>query len=125
MDLAVTCIALVIEADEMILRLTRTQKHMEDLDRIIQRLYDDVLGKLSVLRFQKLSAQYKTEQVEIQQLADRYSDLQELNASTVNELIEKIVVHSPEKSVRRNMSRLKSILPMWGKSGFHLQNRNY
>lgn len=59
------------------------------------------------------------------QLADRYSDLQELDASTVNELIEKIVVHSRRRSVGRNMSRLKSTLPMWGKSGFHLPNRNY
>lgn len=31
------------------------------------------------------------------QLADKYSDLQELDAATVNELIEKIVVHRPEK----------------------------
>ncbi len=31
------------------------------------------------------------------QLADRYSELPELDASTVNELIDKIVVHSPEK----------------------------
>ena len=31
------------------------------------------------------------------QLADRYSDLQELTAATVNELIEKIVIHSPKK----------------------------
>ena len=31
------------------------------------------------------------------QLADRYSDLQELDAATVNELIEKIVIHSPKK----------------------------
>lgn len=35
------------------------------------------------------------------QLADRYSDLQELNAATVNELIEKIVIHSPEKIGRK------------------------
>ena len=95
---------------------------MEDLDKIIQRLYEDsVLGKLSDLRFQKLSAQYETEQAEIQrlassleqeieneteqiadvgrflQLADRYSDLQELDASTVNELIDRIVIHSPER----------------------------
>ena len=102
--------------------LSGAQKRMEDLDKIIQRLYEDsVLGKLSDLRFQKLSAQYEAEQAEIQQLAaslereienearqiadvgrflqlaDRYSDLQELDASTVNELIEKIVVHSPEK----------------------------
>uniref|UniRef100_UPI002614D685 DUF4368 domain-containing protein n=1 Tax=Parabacteroides goldsteinii TaxID=328812 RepID=UPI002614D685 len=30
-------------------------------------------------------------------LADRYSDLQELDASTVNELIDRIVIHSPER----------------------------
>ena len=102
--------------------LSGAQKRMEDLDKIIQRLYEDsVLGKLSDLRFQKLSAQYEAEQAEIQQLAaslereienearqiadvgrflqlaDRYSDLQELDAATVNELIEKIVIHSPEK----------------------------
>lgn len=102
--------------------LSGAQKRMEDLDRIIQRLYEDsVLGKLSDLRFQKLSAQYETEQAEIQrfassleqeieneagqiadvgrflQLADRYSGLQELDASTVNELIDRIVIHSPEK----------------------------
>lgn len=102
--------------------LSGAQKRMEDLDKIIQRLYEDsVLGKLSDLRFQKLSIQYETEQEEIQrlavslereieneagqiadvgrflQLADRYSDLQELTAATVNELIEKIVIHSPKK----------------------------
>ncbi|EEG30062.1 putative TnpX site-specific recombinase [[Clostridium] methylpentosum DSM 5476] len=102
--------------------LSGAQKRMEDLDKIIQRLYEDsVLGKLSDLRFQKLSAQYETERAEIQcpaislereieneagqiadvgrflQLADRYSDLQELDASTVNELIDRIVIHSPEK----------------------------
>lgn len=102
--------------------LSGAQKRMEDLDKIIQRLYEDsVLGKLSDLRFQKLSAQYETEQEEIQrlaislereieneagqmadvgrflQLADGYSDLQELTAATVNELIEKIVIHSPKK----------------------------
>ena len=102
--------------------LSGAQKRMEDLDKIIQRLYEDsVLGRLSELRFQKLSAQYESEQAEIRQLAvslereieneagqiadvgrflklaDRYSDLQELDASTVNELIHRIVIHSPEK----------------------------
>lgn len=102
--------------------LSGAQKRMEDLDKIIQRLYEDsVLGRLSDLRFQKFSAQYESEQAEIRQLAvslereieneagqiadvgsflklaDRYSDLQELDASTVNELIHRIVIHSPEK----------------------------
>ena len=102
--------------------LSGAQKRMEELDKIIQRLYEDsVLGKLSDARYMKLSAQYETEQAEIGrlakalkqeieseagqvadvgrflQLADWYSDLQELDAATVNELIEKIVIHSPEK----------------------------
>lgn len=73
-------------------------KVVRRMDKIIQRLYEDsVLGKLRDTRFQKLSAQYETEQAEIQQLADKYSDLQELDAVTVNELIEKIVIQSPEK----------------------------
>lgn len=76
---------------------------------------------MSDARFSKLSAQYETEQAEIQQLAvalereiadkaeqvadvgrflqlaTKYSDLQELDAATVNELIDKIVIHNPEK----------------------------
>lgn len=102
--------------------LSGAQKRMEELDKIIQRLYEDsVLGKLNDARYMKLSAQYETEQAEIGRLAkaleqeieskagqiadlgqflrlaDRYSDLRELDAATVNELIEKIVIHSPER----------------------------
>lgn len=31
------------------------------------------------------------------ELADRYSNLQKLDATVINELIDKIVIHSPEK----------------------------
>ena len=102
--------------------LSAAKRRMDELDRIIQRLYEDtVLGRLSEARYVKLSAQYEAEQAEIQQLsaaleqeisrgteqvadvghflqlAEKYSNLQELDAVTVNELIQKIVVHSPEK----------------------------
>lgn len=102
--------------------LSGAQKRMEELDKIIQRLYEDsVFGKLSDERFQKLSAQYEAEQKEIRtlasvlereieddakqavdverflNLAERYSELQELDAATVNELIDKIVIHNPER----------------------------
>ncbi|MBR0164725.1 MAG: recombinase family protein [Lachnospiraceae bacterium] len=102
--------------------LSGAQKRMEELDRIIQRLYEDsVFGKLSDERFQKLSAQYEAEQKEIKtlasvlereieddakqavdverflNLAERYSELQELDAATVNELIDRIVIHNPER----------------------------
>ena len=43
---------------------------MEDLDRIIQHIYEDnVLGKLSDSRYLKLSRQYEKEQAEIDKLA--------------------------------------------------------
>ena len=102
--------------------LSGAQKRLEELDRIIQRLYEDsVFGKLSDERFQKLSAQYEAEQKEIKtlasvlereieddakqavdverflNLAERYSELQELDAATVNELIDRIVIHNPEQ----------------------------
>ena len=102
--------------------LSGVQKRMEELDKIIQRLYEDsVFGKLSDERFQKLSAQYEAEQIEIKtlasvlereieddakqavdverflNLAERYSELQELDAATANELIDRIVIHSPER----------------------------
>lgn len=102
--------------------LSAAKRRMDELDKIIQRLYEDtVLGRLSEARYVKLSAQYEAEQTEIQQLsaaleqeisrgteqvadvgrflqlAEKYSNLQELDAVTVNELIQKIVVHSPEK----------------------------
>ena len=95
---------------------------MEDLDIIIQRLYEDnALGRLPGARYDKLSAQYEQEQAEIGRLAaelerdieaqtgqatdvtrflrlaDRYAELSELDAAILNELVEKIVVHSPEK----------------------------
>ena len=50
--------------------LSGAKKRMEDLDRIIQHIYEDnVLGKLSDSRYLKLSRQYEKEQAEIEQLA--------------------------------------------------------
>jgi len=50
--------------------LSGAQKRMEELDKIIQRLYEDsVLGRLSNARYMKLSAQYEAEQAKIGRLA--------------------------------------------------------
>ena len=104
--------------------LSGAKKRMEELDRIIQHIYEDnVLGKLSDSRYLKLSRQYEKEQAEIEQLAavlereietqagqvsnvneflklvDKYLDIPELDAAILNELVSRIVVHSP---VREN-----------------------
>ena len=111
--------------------LSGAKKRMEDLDRIIQHIYEDnVLGKLSDSRYLKLSRQYEKEQAEIEQLAavlereietqagqvsdvneflklvDKYLDIPKLDAAILNELVSKIVVHSPVKENGRKQVRI-------------------
>ena len=102
--------------------LTGARRRMEGLDKIIQHIYEDnVLGKLTDARYLKLSQEYEKEQAEISRLAtaleqevvseagqiadvgrflelvDRYMEIQELDAALLNEMVSKIVVHSPER----------------------------
>lgn len=111
--------------------LSGAKKRMEDLDRIIQHIYEDnVLGKLSDSRYLKLSRQYEKEQAEIEQLAavlereietqagqvsdvneflklvDKYLDIPELDAAILNELVSRIVVHSPVMENGRKQVRI-------------------
>ena len=111
--------------------LSGAKKRIEDLDRIIQHIYEDnVLGKLSDSRYLKLSCQYEKEQAEIEQLAavlereieaqagqvsdvneflklvDKYLDIPELDAAILNELVSKIVVHSPVRENGRKRVRI-------------------
>ena len=111
--------------------LSGAKKRMEDLDRIIQHIYEDnVLGKLSDSRYLKLSRQYEKEQAEIEQLAavlereietqagqvsdvneflklvDKYLDIPELDAAILNELVSRIVVHSPVRENGRKQVRI-------------------
>lgn len=111
--------------------LSGAKKRMEDLDLIIQHIYEDnVLGKLSDSRYLKLSRQYEKEQAEIEQLAavlereieaqagqvsdvneflklvDKYLDIPELDAAILNELVSRIVVHSPARENGRKQVRI-------------------
>ena len=117
----------------------RGEKRMEDLDRIIQHIYEDnVLGKLSDSRYLKLSRQYEKEQAEIEQLAavleqeietqagqvsdvneflklvDKYLDIPELDAAILNELVSRIVVHSPVRENGRKQVRDRPVLHLCG-----------
>ena len=121
--------------------LSGAKKRMEDLDRIIQHIYEDnVLGKLSDSRYLKLSRQYEKEQAEIEQLAavlereietqagqvsnvneflklvDKYLDISEPDAVIPNELVSKIVVHSPVRENGRKQVRIDLYFTYVGKS---------
>jgi Site-specific recombinases, DNA invertase Pin homologs len=120
--------------------LADAHKRIADLDVLVQKIYEDnALGKLPDARYLKLSAQYEQEQQEISQLAaklereieteiaqmvdmdkffvlaDRYANLTELTAPIVNELISKIVVHSPEKRYSRKHVTIEVFFTYVGK----------
>ncbi len=103
--------------------LARSEKRIAELDRIISKLYEDnVLGKISDERFAMLSNGYEVEQEQLkrtvaeltkfvetkeQKSADtsqfleivrKYEHIEEITPEIIRELVEKIVVHAPDKS---------------------------
>ncbi|MCM1523674.1 MAG: recombinase family protein [Ruminococcus sp.] len=103
--------------------LAKSEKRIAELDKIISRLYEDnVLGKISDERFATLSKDYEVEQSQLKQTADeltkfvetneqksadasqfleivrKYEHIDEITPEIIRELVEKIVVHAPDKS---------------------------
>lgn len=103
--------------------LSVSEKRIAELDRLFARLYEDnVAGKISDERFELLSKGYDDEQEKLktlvselakfietteQKTADtaefikvvkKYEHITELTPELMHELIEKIVVHAPDKS---------------------------
>ena len=103
--------------------MKQAEKRIAELDRLFTRLYEDnVSGKISDERFAMMSAGYEDEQKKLratvaeltaytetaeQKSADvnafiqavrKYEHITELTPEIMHELIEKIVIHAPDKS---------------------------
>ena len=103
--------------------LAQSEKRITELDRLFVRLYEDnVSGKVSDERFALMSANYDNEQKQLKQtvreltayieqteqktadissfihLVRKYIYVEELTPEIMHELIDKIVVHAPDKS---------------------------
>ncbi len=103
-------------------RLSKDKKRIVELDTIIKKLYESfAVGRITGERFDSLLAEYETEQrtltasvseTETQmsafaedtdrakqflELARKYTDFSELTTPMINEFVEKIIVHAPEK----------------------------
>ncbi|WP_086347247.1 recombinase family protein [Candidatus Enterococcus clewellii] len=112
-------------------RVIEAKKRANELDNIIKRLYEDnVLGKLSDERFTILSKDYEFEQSELKQEIDeleirlskqkedvknvqkfleivrKYTTLESLTPSIVNELIDRIEIHKPDKSTGKRIQQI-------------------
>ena len=99
------------------------EKRIAELDKLFTRLYEDnVSGKISDERFEMMSNGYEAEQADLkvkiselstaieekeQKSADtsqffeivrKYTEITELTPEIMHELIERIVVHAPDKS---------------------------
>lgn len=111
------------QAEQITLEYEQKQKRCEELDKIISRLYEDnVLGRIGDERYESMSQSYELEQVEIKKalpilkskidelkrqsdcadnfinVIKKYTIIDKLDASIMNELIDKIVVHHKEQA---------------------------
>ena len=114
--------------------LDQSNKRMEKLDTIIQKLYEDnVEGKISDERFMKMSASYEDEQKSLEariseleceiaadkenslnvnhflDLVKRYTEVPELTAEIIREFIEKVYVYHPEKVNGQKTQRVRIV----------------
>lgn len=112
--------------------LKSVKKRMGDLEKILNKLYEDLaLERITKSRYQSMAPQYESELEELQSkeisltqavnqaedtysrieeflpIISKYTDITELNAYILNELIERIVVH--EKTVNENGSKSQRV----------------
>ena len=123
--------------------LEKNTRRMNELDTIIQRLYEDnISGKLTDERFKKLSEAYEQEQATLRenvpllaaQLQDaddkmmnvqhflkavrKYTQPEKLTPAMLRELVEKVVVYAPDKSSGNRVQRIDVYYTFIGKIDF-------
>ena len=121
-------------------KVAKAKKRIAELDMLIKKLYETyAMGKLEEKRFEMLSAEYEKEQDELEQtlasdqaslgqfnedtdradkflaLAKKYTDFSELTAPMINEFVEKIVVHAPDRSTGERIQEIEIYLKFIGK----------
>ena len=121
-------------------KLNKDRKRIAELDGIIKKLYESfAVGRISEERFDGLLAEYETEQrtlrdgvAEAEQqiavfeeetanageflvLAKKYTDFSELTTPMINEFIEKVVVHAPDRSDGDRVQEVDIYLKFIGK----------
>ena len=113
-------------------KLIELQKRIGELDTIFQRIYEDnIVGKLSDERFMMITKRYDDEQIALKkkisalqaeidaeekskhsaasflQTVKKYTNIQELTPTILNELVEKIVVYQAEGTGKGRTQRLE------------------
>ena len=128
--------------------LKKTDKRIDELSKILNKLYEDLaLEKISEERYQSMAPGYEREQLQLKEKREmmaaeiarndevyeniekflpiiwKYTDIQELTAQILNELIEKIVVH--EKVIAEDGTKSQQVDIYYKFIGCINQRRNY
>ncbi len=121
-------------------KLNKDKRRFNELDTIIKKLYESyAVGRIGEERFDTLLAGYEQEQAALRQsiaegesalgsfeqdsanvehflnLARKYTNFSELTTPMINEFVEKIVVHAPDKSTGDRMQEVDIYLKFIGK----------
>lgn len=121
-------------------QLNKDRKRCSELDGIIKKLYESyAVGRISEERFESLLADYEQEQKALKQtiteaeaglsafeqdtarveqfltLAKKYTDFSELTTPMINEFIDKIIVHAPDRSDGDRVQEVDIYLKFIGK----------
>ena len=127
-------------AKELKRKLNKDKRRFDELDTIIKKLYESyAVGRIGEERFDTLLAGYEQEQATLRQsiaegesalgsfeqdtanvghfldLARKYTNFSELTTPMINEFVEKIVVHAPDKSTGDRMQEVDIYLKFIGK----------
>ncbi len=128
------------KAKEFKQQLDKNKKRYSELDSIIKKLYERLaIGKISEKRFDTLSEEYETEQAELEkviedmqaqvdnfeedtdranqflELAEKYTNFDKLTTPMINEFIDKIYVHAPDKSTGERTQEIEIYMNFIGK----------
>ena len=121
-------------------KISRAKKRSAELDTLIKTLYESyAMGKITEKRFEMLSADYEKEQAELEEviaadlvelevfttdkdraqqflsIAKRYTDFSQLTTPMINEFVDKILVHAPEKVDGERTMEIEIYLKFIGK----------
>jgi len=123
-------------------QLVKNEKRHAELDKIISKLYEDkVGGSLSDKRFETLTQGYEKEQEQLERQSEvlraeitafeadsmradkfievvkKYTDFTELTTPMLNEYVEKVIVHAPDKSSGKQVQKVDIYLNFIGMFG--------
>ena len=118
--------------DQLQKQLTKDRQRMNELDTIIQRLYEkQLLGEIANERFRKLCDSYEAEQAELEEKIQtetemlglkiksannidkfietirKYTQLEQLTPQIINKLIDKIIVYQPIGKGKNRRAKLE------------------